>query len=53
MEEEITSLLLVPSDGGRFEVTVNGRLVFSKLQSRKRADIDEILELIKHSRSNV
>ncbi|MCX6066386.1 MAG: Rdx family protein, partial [Chloroflexi bacterium] len=31
-EPEIESLTLVPSDDGRFEVSVNGNLIYSKLQ---------------------
>jgi len=32
-EPEIASLTLVPSDGGRFEVSVNDRLIYSKLKA--------------------
>jgi selenoprotein W-related protein len=46
-ETNIESLRLIPSDGGRFEVTVNGDLVFSKIQSRRRAEIDEIYALVR------
>jgi selenoprotein W-related protein len=46
-ETEIGSLRLIPSDGGRFEVSVNGTLVFSKLESRRRAEIDEIYALVR------
>ncbi len=42
----IESVALVPSDGGRFEVSVNGDLVFSKLQSKRHAEAGEILGLI-------
>jgi selenoprotein W-related protein len=37
---------LVPSDGGSFEVSVNGKLVYSKLQSKRHAEAGEILGLI-------
>ena len=36
----------MPSDGGRFEVTVNGRLLFSKLQQQRFPDAGEVLRLI-------
>jgi selenoprotein W-related protein len=38
---------LIPGDGGRFEVTVNGKLVFSKLESQRHAEVEEIRELIR------
>ena len=40
------SLTLLPSDGGRFEVTVNGRLLYSKLQAHRHAAPGEVKELI-------
>lgn len=46
-ETEVESFSLVPSDGGRFELTVNGRLVYSKLQSGRHAEPGEIAELIR------
>ena len=41
--EEIT---LKPSDGGRFEVFVNGKPVFSKLERDRFPEDDELLELV-------
>jgi len=32
---KIQKLTLVPSDGGRFELTIDGDLVYSKLQTGK------------------
>jgi len=46
-EFEIADLSLVPSDGGRFEVTVNGQLVYSKLQTKRHAEEGEVLRLVK------
>ena len=46
-ETEIESITLVPSDGGRFEVTVNDKLVYSKLQTGRHADIGEVVGLIR------
>jgi selenoprotein W-related protein len=45
-EPEIESFTLVPSDGGRFEVTVNDRLIYSKLQTHRHADPGEIAGLV-------
>ena len=41
-EEEIESWELIPSDGGRFEVTLGGELVFSKLELGRHAEVEEI-----------
>jgi len=38
---------LVPSDGGRFEITVDGDLVYSKLETGKFPDEDQVIGLIK------
>lgn len=45
-EHLVEGLTLVPSDGGRFEVTVNGRLLYSKLQLNRHAQPGEIVGLI-------
>ncbi len=37
---------LVPSDGGKFEVNVNGRLVYSKLETKRHAEAGEIITII-------
>jgi selenoprotein W-related protein len=46
-EPEIESLVLVPSDSGRYEIIVNDRLVYSKLQTGRHAEPDEILGLVR------
>lgn len=46
-EPEIETLTLIPSDGGRFEVNVNGNLVYSKLQTRRHAEPGEVANLIR------
>ena len=46
-EPEIESLSLIPSDGGRFEVVVNDRLLYSKLQTRRHAEPGEVTELVR------
>jgi selenoprotein W-related protein len=48
-EAEIKTLSLFPSDGGRFEVTVNGRLIYSKLQTGRHAEPGEVVGLVKKS----
>ncbi len=45
-EHMIESVALIPSDGGRFEVSVNGDLIFSKLQTKRHAEAGEIVKLI-------
>ena len=45
-EHAIESVTLIPSDGGRFEVSVNGQLVYSKLQAKRHAEAGEIVNLI-------
>jgi selenoprotein W-related protein len=45
-EAEIESFTLVPSDGGRFEATVNGRLLYSKLRTGRHAEPGEVAGLI-------
>jgi selenoprotein W-related protein len=46
-EPEIKSLTIIPSDGGRFEVTVNGKLLYSKLQTSRHAEPGEVSALVK------
>jgi len=46
-EAEIETLSLVPSDGGRFEVMVNDKLVYSKLQTGRHAESGEVVGLVK------
>ena len=45
-EHIIESVALIPSDEGRFEVSVNGELVYSKLLTKRHAEAGEILGLI-------
>jgi selenoprotein W-related protein len=46
-ESEIESITLIPSEGGRYEVTVNDKLVYSKLQTGRHADLGEVMGLVK------
>jgi len=43
LEHVIEEIKLVPSDGGRFEVTVNGQLLYSKLEKHRHAEPGEVL----------
>ncbi len=45
-EYMIESVVLIPSDGGRFEVTVNGKLIYSKLETKRHAQPGEVVGLI-------
>ena len=46
-EHLIEEIRLVPSDGGKFEVTVNGQLVYSKLATHRHAEPGEVLGLVR------
>jgi selenoprotein W-related protein len=50
-EHDITDLTLVPSQGGVFEVAVDGDLIFSKKKTGRHADYDEVLASIRRLRS--
>ncbi len=45
-EHVIESVALIPSDGGRFEVSVNGNLIYSKVQTKRHAEAGEIVNMI-------
>lgn len=46
-EFKIGTFSLVPSDGGRFEVSVDGDLVYSKLQTNRHAEPGEVAGLLR------
>ena len=46
-EAEITSLALLPSDGGRYEVTVNGTLLYSRLQTGEHIEPKDVIKLLR------
>ena len=46
-EEKVEGITLVPSDGGRFEITVNKKLVYSKLKTGRHAQPGEIVGLVR------
>jgi len=45
-EYDIKSIGLIPSDGGAFEVTLDGKLIYSKLKTGRHANPGEIAGLI-------
>ena len=46
-EHLIETITLVPSDGGKFEVSVNGQLLYSKLEAHRHAEPGEVLGLVR------
>jgi len=46
-EHVIETITLVPSDGGKFEVTVNDDLLFSKKKLARHAEPGEVLGLVR------
>ncbi|UCD97726.1 MAG: Rdx family protein [Chloroflexota bacterium] len=46
-EYDIESFSLVPSDGGRFEVSVNGDLIYSKLKTNRHPEPGEVATLLR------
>ena len=46
-EHLIEKITLVPSDGGKFEVTANGQLLYSKLETKRHAEPEEVLGLVR------
>ena len=43
LKTDLGRLALIPSGGGRFEVTRDGEVIFSKLEAGRFAEHDEIL----------
>ena len=46
-EHVVETITLVPSDGGKFEVSVNGELIYSKLETHRHAGPGEVLGLVR------
>ncbi len=46
-EDRIGRITLARSDGGRFEVSLDGALLYSKLQTGRHAEEGEIVRLIR------
>jgi selenoprotein W-related protein len=47
LKSRIKRLVLVPSSGGRFEVSIDGNLIYSKLQTGRFPEYQEIRQHIK------
>jgi len=45
-EPEIESISLIPSDGGKFEVVVNKKPIYSKLQTKRHVEPGEVAGFI-------
>ncbi len=41
----IAEIALIPADGGKYEIRVNGDLIYSKLETGRHADPPEIIGL--------
>jgi selenoprotein W-related protein len=46
-EPNIESITLVPSDGGRFEFSIDNNLLFSKLATHRHPEPGEIAQLVR------
>jgi selenoprotein W-related protein len=46
-EDKVEGITLIPSDGGKFEITVNKKLVYSKLKTGRHAQPGEIVGLVR------
>ena len=45
-KRKIQELKLIPSDGGCFELTVNGELIYSKLQTEEFPDEQAMIDAV-------
>lgn len=52
LEPEVAALKMIPSDGGRFEIEVDGELIYSKLQTRRHIEAGEAVRLIRQHMKN-
>jgi selenoprotein W-related protein len=41
-KQDIEAFTLIPSSGGRFEITLDGDLIYSKLQESRFPEYDEV-----------
>ena len=46
-EERLESVTLIPSDGGTFEVSLDGELLYSKVKSGRHAGAGEVAGLVR------
>lgn len=45
-KQKLDQVVLIPSDGGRFEISVDGELIYSKLETGAFPDEQEIVDEI-------
>ncbi len=45
-------MILIPSEGGRFEVEVNGAVLYSKLKTGRHVQPGEVKELVRTYRKD-
>jgi selenoprotein W-related protein len=45
-ESKIDAIEIIPSGGGKFEVEVDGKLVYSKMQTGRHAEPGEVVRLV-------
>ena len=50
LKQDIRSLRLVPAGGGRFEITVNGQKIYSKLEMGSFPDPEAIVRQVRDLR---
>ena len=48
-EYQVSSVALIPSDGGKFEVKVGDQLVYSKLQTGSHIEPGKLVQIIEKS----
>ena len=46
-EHQISEVVIIPSSGGVFEVTVSGELIYSKKATGRHAEFDEVLAAVR------
>ena len=51
-KHDISMLQLVPDGGGRFEVTLDDEMIFSKLETDRFPEYEELKESIKSQKAN-
>jgi selenoprotein W-related protein len=51
LKRKLTSLELVPSDKGRFEISIDGKLVYSKLATGEFPDDLDIVKIAMKTKS--
>ena len=52
LEAQIKTMDLIPATGGKFEITVNDKLIFSKKSLGRHAEPGEVYALIKELASS-